>query len=96
MLRRGRTAETERGENAKEVRKNRKENRTAMDTKEQARLEAAGWSHGDYADFLGMTPKEKSIVERRIRATIGGLARQGVCRTGDGRMARAGAGGKTG
>ena len=41
------------------------------------RLEAAGWSHGDDAEFLGMTPEEKAIVERRILATSGGLARRG-------------------
>ena len=40
-----------------------------MNTKTLKRLEAAGWAHGDYADFLGMSPEEKEIVEMRIAAT---------------------------
>ena len=40
-----------------------------MDAKTLKRLEKAGWSHGDYGDFLGMTPEEKEIVEMRIAAT---------------------------
>ena len=29
-----------------------------MDAKTLKRLEKAGWSHGDYGDFLGMTPED--------------------------------------
>ena len=50
-----------------------------MDKKEQARLEAAGWSRGDYADFLGMTradlDRELSVGEKaRIDGRVTPLA----------------------
>ena len=41
-----------------------------MDRKKRARLEAAGWRVGDFADFLGLTPAERQLVELRL-----GLAR---------------------
>lgn len=40
-----------------------------MDAERKKKLEAAGWKFGDYADFLGMTPEEKAIVEIRLAAT---------------------------
>ncbi|MBQ9343801.1 MAG: XRE family transcriptional regulator [Kiritimatiellae bacterium] len=40
-----------------------------MDAQRKKKLEAAGWKFGDYADFLGMTPEEKAVVEIRIAAT---------------------------
>lgn len=40
-----------------------------MDAERKKKLEAAGWKFGDYADFLGMTPEEKAVVEIRLAAT---------------------------
>lgn len=37
-----------------------------MDTKKRKRLEAAGWTVGDAADFLKLTPEESAIVEMRL------------------------------
>lgn len=34
-----------------------------MDTKRKSKLEKAGWKFGDYADFLGLTKREKDEVE---------------------------------
>ena len=34
-----------------------------MDVKRKSKLEQAGWKFGDYADFLGMTKKERADVE---------------------------------
>ena len=39
-----------------------------MDSEKKKRLEAKGWKFGDYADFLGMTPAEKTVVELRLAA----------------------------
>lgn len=40
-----------------------------MDAERKKKLEAAGWKFGDYAEFLGMTPEEKAVVEIRLAAT---------------------------
>lgn len=37
-----------------------------MDTKKRKRLEAAGWSVGDAADFLKLTPEEAALAEMRL------------------------------
>jgi DNA-binding XRE family transcriptional regulator len=37
-----------------------------MDSKKRKRLEAAGWSVGDAADFLKLTPEEAALVEMRV------------------------------
>ncbi|HEY4215540.1 MAG TPA: helix-turn-helix transcriptional regulator [Gemmatimonadaceae bacterium] len=37
-----------------------------MDTKKRKRLEAAGWSVGDAAAFLKLTPEESALVEMRL------------------------------
>ncbi len=37
-----------------------------MDTKKRKRLETAGWSVGDAADFLKLTPEEAALVEMRL------------------------------
>jgi DNA-binding XRE family transcriptional regulator len=37
-----------------------------MDAKRKARLEAAGWKVGDYAEFLGLSPDERALVEMRL------------------------------
>lgn len=37
-----------------------------MDAKKRKRLEAAGWSVGDAAGFLGLTPEESVLVEMRL------------------------------
>ncbi|HEY4129880.1 MAG TPA: helix-turn-helix transcriptional regulator [Gemmatimonadaceae bacterium] len=37
-----------------------------MDTKKRKRLEAAGWSMGNAADFLKLTPEEATLVEMRL------------------------------
>lgn len=39
-----------------------------MDEAKKKRLETKGWKFGDYADFLGMTPAEKAVVEMRLAA----------------------------
>lgn len=38
-----------------------------MDPKKKAKLEAAGWTAGDYGDFLGLTPAEREVVELRVK-----------------------------
>ena len=40
-----------------------------MNAERKKKLEAAGWKIGDYADFLGLTPEEKALVEIRLAAT---------------------------
>jgi DNA-binding XRE family transcriptional regulator len=37
-----------------------------MDEAKRKRLEAAGWTVGDYGDFLGLTEAERQHVELRI------------------------------
>lgn len=37
-----------------------------MDTKKRKRLEAAGWTVGDAAAFLRLTPEEAALVEMRL------------------------------
>jgi DNA-binding XRE family transcriptional regulator len=37
-----------------------------MDTKKWKRLEAAGWTIGDAAAFLKLTPEESALVEMRL------------------------------
>lgn len=37
-----------------------------MDEAKRKRLEAAGWTMGDYGDFLGLTEAERQHVELRI------------------------------
>src|SRR5580704_14493298 len=37
-----------------------------MDAKKRKRLEAAGWSVGDAAAFLKLTPEEAALVEIRL------------------------------
>lgn len=37
-----------------------------MDAKKRKRLEAAGWSIGDAAAFLKLTPEEAALVEMRL------------------------------
>lgn len=37
-----------------------------MDAKKRKRLEKAGWSVGDAADFLNLTPEEAAMVEMRV------------------------------
>jgi DNA-binding XRE family transcriptional regulator len=37
-----------------------------MDAKKRKRLEAAGWSVGDAAAFLKLTPEEAALVEMRL------------------------------
>lgn len=37
-----------------------------MDTKKRKRLEAAGWTVGDAATFLKLTPEEAALVEMRL------------------------------
>lgn len=37
-----------------------------MDTEKRKRLEAAGWSVNDAADFLKLTPEEAALVEMRL------------------------------
>ena len=37
-----------------------------MDVKKRKRLEAAGWTVGDAAAFLKMTPEEAALVEMRL------------------------------
>ncbi|HEY7895898.1 MAG TPA: helix-turn-helix transcriptional regulator [Gemmatimonadaceae bacterium] len=37
-----------------------------MDAKKRKRLEAAGWSVGDAADFLRLSPQEAALVEMRV------------------------------
>lgn len=37
-----------------------------MDAKKRKRLEAAGWSMGDAAGFLKLTPEEAALVEMRL------------------------------
>ena len=37
-----------------------------MDTKKRARLETAGWTVGDAAEFLELTPAEHEMVEIRL------------------------------
>jgi DNA-binding XRE family transcriptional regulator len=37
-----------------------------MDAKKRKRLEAAGWSVGDAARFLKLTPAEAALVEMRL------------------------------
>ena len=37
-----------------------------MDAKKRKRLEAAGWTVGDAAAFLKMTPEEAALVEMRL------------------------------
>ncbi len=36
-----------------------------MDARKRKALEAAGWSFGDYGDFLGLTDEERQEVELR-------------------------------
>lgn len=38
-----------------------------MTTQKQKKLEAAGWTVGDAADFLGLTPEEAQLVAIRAR-----------------------------
>jgi DNA-binding transcriptional regulator YiaG len=38
-----------------------------MDKAKQKRLEAAGWTVGSAADFLGLSEEEAAIVELRLR-----------------------------
>lgn len=42
-----------------------------MDEAKRRRLEAAGWTMGDYGDFLGMTNAERQHVELRIALSRG-------------------------
>jgi DNA-binding XRE family transcriptional regulator len=42
-----------------------------MDEAKRKRLEAAGWTMGDYGDFLGLTEAERQHVELRIALCIG-------------------------
>ncbi|MGI8509053.1 MAG: helix-turn-helix transcriptional regulator [Gemmatimonadaceae bacterium] len=37
-----------------------------MDAKKRKRLEAAGWTVGDAAAFLTLTPEESALVEMRL------------------------------
>jgi DNA-binding XRE family transcriptional regulator len=37
-----------------------------MDEKKRGKAEAAGWRVGDFADFLGLTPAERQLVELRL------------------------------
>jgi predicted XRE-type DNA-binding protein len=37
-----------------------------MDPAKKARLEAAGWRFGDYADFLGLTAEEVAYIELKL------------------------------
>lgn len=37
-----------------------------MDARKKARLESAGWTIGDAADFLELTPAERALVEMRL------------------------------
>ncbi len=37
-----------------------------MDSKKRKRLEAAGWTIGDAAAFLKLTPEESALVEMRL------------------------------
>lgn len=37
-----------------------------MDAKKRKRLEKAGWSVGDAADFLNLAPEEAALVEMRV------------------------------
>ena len=39
-----------------------------MDAGKRRRLEAAGWTFGDYGDFLGMTDGEREVVEMHLAA----------------------------
>ena len=45
--------------------------RTKMDEAKRKRLEAAGWTMGDYGDFLGLTEAERQHVELRIALCTG-------------------------
>ena len=47
-----------------------------MDKKERTRLEAAGWAHGDYADFLDreLSVGEKARIEGRVTPLEDALA----------------------
>jgi DNA-binding XRE family transcriptional regulator len=42
-----------------------------MDEAKRKRLEAAGWTMGDYGDFLGLTEAERQHVELRIALCTG-------------------------
>ena len=48
-----------------------------MTHEKRARLEDAGWTFGDYGDFLGFTDAERAAVERQI-ADIKALQALGV------------------
>lgn len=37
-----------------------------MDARKKSRLESAGWTVGDSADFLGLTPMERELVAMRV------------------------------
>ena len=39
-----------------------------MNPERKKKLQAAGWQVGDYADFLELTPEEKTLVEIRLAA----------------------------
>ena len=42
-----------------------------MDEAKRKRLEAAGWTMGDYGDFLGLTEAERQHVELRMALSRG-------------------------
>jgi hypothetical protein len=37
-----------------------------MDSRKRTRLESAGWTASDSADFLELTPAERELVESRV------------------------------
>ena len=51
-----------------------------MDAKQKKRLEADGWRFGNYADFLGLTDAEVTLVE--LRASLAAALRARRTRLG--------------
>ena len=50
-----------------------------MDAKRKAKLEKAGWKFGDYADFLGMTKKERAEIESVLATMVNMTLTIGSC-----------------